>query len=164
MISPVFKLRWGRAAFRLFDQYGEVFGSPIRSLRDMAEARKAFVARRINAVLITIPRWNDTVGRHHNCSVKCFKFAVLLPPGISVISYKMLIFLKCWIIVDSEYLTVRVHVHVGSFCLLQQFFQIVQVVAANENVGSASHPDIYLRNFRISVTATTSLLRSSLSR
>ncbi|MNS58060.1 hypothetical protein D3C72_909660 [compost metagenome] len=136
----------------MLDQCGEVLGSAVLSFRDMADTRKAGVARRINAILITVLRRNDTVGRHQDRAVKGFKFAILLPPGIAVIAYEMLIFLKCRIIVGRQHFAVRIHVYAGSFRLLEQLFHILQVVAADKNARPVSNPDIYLRNFRISVS------------
>ena len=49
-----------------------------------------------------------------------------------------------------KHLRVGVNVNAGSFCLFKQHFQIVKVVAGNQDSGIFACADIYFCNFRIS--------------
>lgn len=47
----------------------------------------------------------------------------------------------------------RVHVHSRAFRLLKQFFEVFQVVPADEDTRIVAHSDVHFRNLRIAVCA-----------
>ena len=54
-----------------------------------------------------------------------------------------------------------INIHAGSLCLLQQHFQIPQVVTGNQNTGICPNANIYLRNFGISIGFRVGLVQHS---
>ena len=60
-----------------------------------------------------------------------------------------------------KHLRVGVNVNAGSFCLFKQHFQIVKVVAGNQDSGIFACADIYLCNLRIAESFGVCLVEKS---
>ena len=104
----------------------------------------------VDPVFVAVLWRNDAVGGHEDGTVKAFEFFFLFPPGVSIVSCKVRIFFERRIVVGRKHLRVGVNVNAGSFCLFKQHFQIVKVVAGNQDSGIFACADIYFCNFRIS--------------
>ena len=63
------------------------------------------------------------------------KFLLLVPPGVSVIAGEMGILFKSRIVMGRKHLGMGIYVHAGAFGLLQEHFQIPQVVAGDQDTG-----------------------------
>ena len=71
----------------------------------------------------------------------------------------MIIFLEGGVVVGREHLAVRVDVHAGSLGLDEQLFEVLQVVAADENGGVAPHSDVYFAYLRMAVGGGVGLVQ-----
>ncbi len=74
---------------------------------------------------------NQAVGGQKNGAVKRFKILILVPPRRTVVTHKMVVFLKGRVIVGRQHFTMRVYIHSASFGLFQQFFHVFQIVSGN---------------------------------
>ncbi|MNW55628.1 hypothetical protein D3C74_333070 [compost metagenome] len=51
-----------------------------------------------------------------------------------------------------QHLAVCIHIHSGSFRLLEQRLHILQVMSADQNPRTGSHTDVHFGNFRVAVS------------
>ena len=126
----------------------------------MFPSRKACRVGCIHTVFIRSSfQWrNDTVGREQDGSVEALELFPLFPPGISVVTDKMFVFLEGRVLVGSKHFAVRIYIDSGSFRLCKQLFHIFQVMAANQNGRIVAYTDVYLCDLRITVTAGIGLV------
>lgn len=61
----------------------------------------------------------------------------------------------------GQHFAMRIYIHPAIFGLLQQFFQIVQVVAAYQDTGACPYPDIHTGDFRMAITRRIRLVEQS---
>ena len=94
--------------------------------------------------------WDYAVSGKQDGTMEGHKFFKLLPPCVTVVSGKIIVFLESRVIMGGQHLAVGIHIHTSAFGLLQKLFQIGQVVAGNQNGGIFTDTDIDLSNFRIS--------------
>ena len=113
----------------------------------------------IQAVLITVFRRNDTVGGHQDGPVEAFKFFLLLPPCISIVAYKVGIFLKGRIIVGRQHLRMGIDINPCPFRLLKQHLQVSKVMAGHQDCGSGTDADIYLGHLWVSIGRRVGLIQ-----
>ena len=64
----------------------------------------------------------DAVGGEENRTIKSRKLCTLLPPRISVVAHKVLVFLESWIVVRRKHLAMGVDVYALPFRLFEQLF------------------------------------------
>ena len=113
----------------------------------------------IQAVFITVFRRDDTVGGHQDGSVEAFKFFLLLPPCISIVAYKVGIFLKGRIIVGRQHLRMGIVINPSPFRLLKQHLQVSKVMAGYQDCGSGTNADIYLGHLWVSIGRRVGLIQ-----
>ena len=58
-----------------------------------------------------------------------------------------------------QHFTVGIHIHPFPFRLFQQQFQILQVVAGNEDARAVPYADVHLRDFRLSVGGSVGFIQ-----
>ncbi len=75
----------------------------------------------------------NAVGRHQNRAGEGFEFFLLILPGAAVVACQMGILFQAGIGVAREHFAVRIDVDSLAFCLLEQFFEVFQVVAGDKN-------------------------------
>lgn len=148
------------ASFCVFNDNGKILLLPDFSW-DMGTSRISCCASSVESVFVAVFRRHDAVGRHQDRTVEGFKFLLLLPPRIAVVTDKVGILFECRVIVGREHLGMGINIHAGSLCLLQQHFQIPQVVTGNQNTGICPNANIYLRNFGISIGFRVGLVQQS---
>ncbi|GFI37989.1 hypothetical protein IMSAGC015_02178 [Lachnospiraceae bacterium] len=148
------------ASFCVFNDNGKILLLPDFSW-DMGTSRISCCASSVESVFVAVFRRHDAVGRHQDRTVEGFKFLLLLPPRIAVVADKVGILFECRVIVGREHLGMGINIHAGSRCLLQQHFQIPQVVTGNQNTGICPNANIYLRNFGISIGFRVGLVQQS---
>ena len=85
--------------------------------------------------------------------VETFKFFFLFPPGISIVSCQVLVFLQLRIVMCGKHFAVGIYIYSCTFGLFQQFFEVFQVVSADKNTRIVADADIYFGDFGISVAA-----------
>ena len=126
----------------------------VGSAFDVFPSREARTIEREDAILIIrIGAWRyDAVGRKNNRPVKACKFLLLLPPSVPIVSYQMCVLFQLRIIVSRKHFAVRIDVDAHPFRLLQQVFEIVQVVPADQNPGVAPHAQIYFCDYRRTIS------------
>src|SRR5699024_7810969 len=90
------------AFFSVCDNLTKVFIAIFISF-NVSAAGKASRSGRINAVLIAFLWWYNTVSRKENWSVKGFKFFLLLPPGITIVTHKVIVFFEIRIIMSRQH-------------------------------------------------------------
>ena len=71
----------------------------------------------------------------------------------------MFIFLQLRVVVCGEHFTVGVYVYSGALGLFQQFFDIFQIVSANENSRIVTYTDVYFCDFGVTVTASIGFIQ-----
>ena len=59
----------------------------------------------------------------------------------------------------GKHFRMRVNVHTRALCLLQQHFEIPQIMTGNEDAGVLADADVHAGNFRISVSAGVGLVQ-----
>ena len=130
------------------DDLGEIFFA-VRPWCDVGAAWITGGTCGVDPVFVAVLWRNDAVGGHEDGTVKAFKFFFLFPPGVSVVACKVRIFFERRIVVGRKHLGVSVNVNAGSFCLLKKHFQIVKIVAGNQDSGIFACANIYLCDLRI---------------
>ena len=120
------------------------------------------IGRKHPFLISRIFQWrHDTVGGEHNRAIECRKLFALLPPGISIVSYKMLVFLESRIIMSRKHFAMRIHVNSRTFSLAQKLLQVVQVVSADQDTWILPYSDVYLRQFRMPVASGVGTVQQS---
>ncbi len=110
---------------------------------------QATQARGEHAFFIT-GRILNAVRRHQNRAGKGREFLLLILPRPAVIPDQMLVLFQARIAVGRQHFAVRVDIDAHSFGLFQQFFEIKQVVAGNENRFSRDGRDANRRGHGVS--------------
>ena len=109
----------GRTFLRHFNNLRKVFRFTILSIRNMLHSCISNCSSGKYPIFIAIPRRNKTICSHKYGTIKFFKLFILFPPGITIISYKMFILLKSWIVISRQHLTMSININSSSFSLLQ---------------------------------------------
>jgi len=113
---------------------------------------------RIDAVFIGIFRRYKTVGGQENRAIEGIKFFVLFVPSISVVADKIVILLKGRIVVGRKHFPVCINIHPGPFRLDEQLFEVLQIMATDQDGRVVSNPDIYFGEFWVTVGCGVSLI------
>ena len=140
-----------RASFCVFNDSGKILLLPDFS-RNMGTSRISGCTSSVEPVFVAVLRRHDAVSRHQDGTVEEVKFLLLLPPCITVVTDKVGILFECRVIVGGKHLGMSINIYAGSLCLLQQHFQIPQVVARYQNAGIFPNANIYLCDFRIPIS------------
>jgi len=98
-----------------------------------------------NVVFVGIPRFLNAVGRHQNGAGKFGEFPGLILPGRAVVAVEMGIFFQRRIAVGGQHFTVRVNGDALAFGLLEQLFEVLQVMAGNQDGLALLHAQRNLR-------------------
>jgi len=118
---------------------------------DMRHARPCHQPRRKDSGLIAVFGPLDTVGRHQNRTRERIKFLVLILPGTAIVADQVLVFLQTRIRTARQHFTMGIDIDAAAFGLLEQQFQVLQVVSGYQNrlALDRSHP--YRRRLGVSV-------------
>ena len=130
---------------RLVNQQLEV------TVGDVGQAGPAGRAAREDVVLISVARFLDAVGRHQYGSGKFRELFGLILPGGSVVTIEMGVFFQTRIAVGRQHFTVGVDIDALALRLLEQFLQIFQVMAGDEDGLALFNPQGYACGRRVSV-------------
>ncbi len=109
------------------DHRGEI------QVRDMFDTGPAHQPPGENPVDIVIFGLLDAVGGHDNGTGELGKFLDLVLPGGAEMPVKMGVFLQARIAVAGQHLAVGVHVNALAFALLEDFLQVQQIVAGDQD-------------------------------
>ena len=96
---------------------------------DVDTTGEAHGPRGEKAGLVAVLRRHNTVGSHEDGAIEGFKFFLLFPPGIAIVACKMPVLLELGIVMGRQHFPMGVDLHPGALRLLQQHFQITQVMA-----------------------------------
>ena len=132
----------------------------------MGYARPAHQATGINIAKIRIFGLLDTVGGHYDGTWKGGELFGLILPGCAVMTVEMAVFLKLRIAMTRQHFPVGVNIDAFALGLLEQQFQIFQVVARNENCfpGLRAEIELIVDAFNREVYGLTTTDRETLSR
>ncbi len=72
---------------------------------------------------------------------------------------QVVVFLEGRVVVGRQHLAVGVDIDAGALGLLQQFLQVLQVVAADEDAGVGAHADVDLGDLRVAVGGGVGLVQ-----
>jgi hypothetical protein len=116
-----------RTGFGFFDECRKILGT---AFRPGANVYGAFIPYHTGSkqpikIGVVLFQGNKTVGGQQNRSVKRLEILVLMPPGASVISHKMIVFLKSRIVIGRQPLSVGIHIDTCVFNLPEQFFHVL---------------------------------------
>lgn len=140
------------------DDLGEIFFA-VRPRCDVGAAWIAGGTCSVDPVFVAVLWRNDAVGGHEDGAVEAFELFLLFPPGISVVACKVWIFFKCRIVMGRKHLGVGVNVNAGSLCLFKEHFQVMKVVAGNQDSGIFAGADVYFCDFRIAKSFGVGLVK-----
>ena len=84
-----------------------------------------------------------------------------MPPRASVVAYEVAIFLEKRIRISRQHFAVCIHVYTRTLGLLQQLFQVFEVVPTDEDTRIVAYADIYLCHFGNAVGFVVSLIEQS---
>ena len=120
---------------------------------DVLPTRETSCISREDTILIACLWWwrNNTVRREDDRTIECLELFLLFPPCITIVAYKVLVFLQLWIIVSWEHLTMGINVYTSTLCLLQKLLNILQVVTRNKYTRTVTGANINLCKFWITV-------------
>ena len=153
-------LRRRLALFGHLYDFGEIFPAR-RVLLDMLAARiPGRVGGKHSFLIYGIrQRRHDTICCKQDGAVESRKLFTLLPPGITVVAHKMRVLLKGGIIMRRQHLAVCIYIHARTFRLFQQFFQVFQVMSANQDARTVLDTDIHFGDFGISISSRIRLVQ-----
>ncbi len=146
------ELRWRFATTRLLDDCREVFGAPVLSVRDVRHAGIGNPARGVDAVLVAVANRHDAVGGEQDGAVEGIELFLLLPPGVAVVAHQVIVLLERGIVVRRQHLTVGVDVDTGILALLEQLFQVLEVVSGDQDAGASADADVHLGQLGLAVS------------
>ena len=98
----------------------------------------------------------DAVGGEENGTIESRELCTLLPPRISVVAHKVLIFLESRIVVRRKHLAMRVDVYALSFGLFEQLLQIFEVMTTDQDARTILHVNGHLCHFGMAVSTCVS--------
>ena len=110
-----------------FDDRGEI------AVRDMPDIGPGDEAAGENAAEIGIARLLDAVGGHQDGAGEGIELVGLILPRAAVIADEVLVGLEFGITVGGQHLAVGIDVDAFPFGLLEQFFEVLEVMAGNED-------------------------------
>ena len=84
--------------------------------------------------------------------LKVSNSSFLFPPGVAIVAGKVGVFLEERIVVGRQHFRVGVYIHAGALGLIQQHFQVLQVMAGNQDTRVIAYADIHGGDFRIAVS------------
>ncbi len=94
---------------------------------------------------------HDAVGGEHDGTVEGGKFLLLLPPGVAVVAHQVFVFFQARIVVCGQHLAVGVDVDTGALGLLEQVFDVLEVVTRDEDAGVLAHAYVYPCDFGVAI-------------
>ena len=77
---------------------------------------------------------------------------LLLPPGVAVVAHQVIVLLERGIVVSRQHLTVGVDVDTGILALLEQLFQVLEVVSGDQDAGASADADVHLGQLGLAVS------------
>ena len=93
--------------------------------------------------------WDYAVSGKQDGTMEGHKFFKLLPPCVTVVSGKIIVFFESRVIMSGQHLAVGIHIHTSAFGLLQSCSRSVRSWPEIRMAGFL-RTDIDLSNFRIS--------------
>ena len=98
-------------------------------------------------------RRHNAVGGEEYRTIECRKLCTLLPPSITVVAHKVLVFLERWIVVSRKHLAMSVDVYALPFRLFEQLFQIFEIMTTDQDARTVLHVDRDFCHFRVAIGA-----------
>ena len=98
----------------------------------------------------------DAVGGEENRTIESRKLCTLLPPSISVVAHKVLVFLESWVVVRWKHLAMRIDIYALSFRLFEQLFQIFKIMTTDQDARTILHVNRHFCHFGMTVSACVS--------
>ena len=120
---------------------------------DVGHARPADEARGEDPVLVGVLRPLEAVGRHQDRPGELGEFLLLVLPGRPVVAVQMRVLLQPRVAVGGEHLAVGVDVDPLPLGLLEQLFEVPEVVAGDEDRLPLLRPEGDRRGDRLAVGA-----------
>ena len=103
--------------------------------------------------LVGFRRFLDTVRGHQDRAGEGGEFFLLILPGAAVVADKMFIFLQPGVAMGRQHFAVCINVDAGSLGLFEQFFQILQIMAGNQNRLAFDRGDADRRRHGVAVSS-----------
>ena len=145
-----------RALLRHLDDGREVLRA-IGFRLDVRATREADRTRREDTRLVALFRRHEAVRQQHRAA-KCLEFLFLLPPGVAVVAREVVVFLEERIVMRWQHLAVRVDIDARALRLLQEHFEVSEVMAGDEDRRILAHADVDLRDLWIAVVLRVRLV------
>jgi hypothetical protein len=96
---------------------------------------------------------HDAVGGEENGAIEGGELFALLPPSVAVVADEVLVLLECRVIVGGKHLAVGVNIDAFAFGLFEQHFEVLEIVAADEDAGTAAAFNRHFGHFGVPVGA-----------
>ena len=147
-------------AFGMGDDFGKIFRFAVSACRDMFPSGESGRIGGVDTVPVAgaFKRRNDTVGCEQDRTVEILKLFPLFPPGVTVVTYKMLVFLECRIVVGRQHFAMCIDIDPGPFGLGKQFFHVFQIVSADQDGRIVAYADVDAGYFRVAVAVGVGLI------
>ena len=104
--------------------------------RDVLHARQAGEAAGEHAVAVLLARDQHAVRGAEDGDRILGEQRLLVEPGAAQVAHQVRVLLQPGVAMRRQHLGVRVDVHAGPCCLLQQLIQRLQVVAGHQDAGA----------------------------
>ena len=116
-------------------------------------------------LIIGVGQWRyNAVGSKYYRAIERTEFFFLTPPCVAIITHEVLIFLEYWIVVAWEHFAMGVDINARPFSLLEELFEVAQVMPRDENTRTVAHSDIDARDFGITIRSGVGLVEQRHSR
>ena len=143
------------------DGTGFDFSRPVFVSSYMVASRIAGSTGGPQTVLVAVFRRNDAVGGHQDGAVEAFEFFLLFPPGVPIVAGEVLVFLEERIVMSRQHFGMGVYIHASALGLIQQHFQVFQVVTGDQDARVLAHADVHSGNFRVAVSRGVGFVQQS---
>ncbi len=151
------------AGLRHFDDRREILGLAVLPVGDMDRARVSRHARgeKPSEIGVVLFQGNEAVRGHQDRPVEGLELLVLLPPGVPIVPDEMAVLLERRVVIGRQHFAVRVDIHAGSLRLLEEFFHVAEVMAADQDARIAANADVHFRDFGVAVRGCVGLVQES---
>ena len=126
---------------------------------DVRATREADRTRREDTRLVALFRRHEAVRRQQHRAAKCLEFLFLLPPGVAVVAREVVVFLEERIVMRWQHLAVRVDIDARALRLLQEHFEVSEVMAGNQDGRILADAEIDLRDLGVAVMLRVRLVK-----
>ena len=126
---------------------------------DVPHARPGDQSAGENPAAVAFPRLLDAVGGHQHRAGELVELPGLVLPGAAVVAHQVLVLFQARIGVAGEHLAVGIDVDAPAFGLLEQLFEVLQVVAGNRDRLAPDGRDADLRRLGMAIRAGVGLVQ-----